>query len=74
MESMFVMLQFSIWIIVFIMIAMVVLYISLMSKKHNKTTYTTNDEEKEIEIMYRKIEEDNGLNSNDDDDGPIQHL
>ncbi|MBR3614498.1 MAG: hypothetical protein IKL55_04915 [Clostridia bacterium] len=74
MESMMVMLQFSIWIIVFILIAMIMLYISVMSKRNNTTNYSVNDGMEKNENMYNQNEEESALNSNDDDDGPIKHL
>ena len=57
-------LQMGIWIIVAIMIGFVALYIYLM-RPHNKNAYNSNND---------KAKYDDGLNSQQEDDGPIQHL
>ena len=64
MEDLISLLQMGIWIIVAIMVGFVALYIYLM-KPQNKNTYNSNNDNTQY---------DDGLNSQDEDDGPIQNL
>ena len=64
MEDLISLLQMGIWIIVAIMVGFVALYIYLM-RPQNKNTYNSNNDNTQY---------DDGVNSQDDDDGPIQNL
>lgn len=78
MEAMIELLELSIWIIVFIIIFLVGLYFSLISKAQNNK-YSKEDieylKEKYKELKNDKNLYDDSLNSDEnDDDGPIKNL
>lgn len=66
-------LQMGIWIIFAIMIGFVALYIYLM-RPHNKNTYNSNNNKFEVEYNTNQYNENDDLNVNHEDDGPIQNL
>lgn len=80
MEAIIELLELSIWIIVFIIMVLVGLYFTLISKAHgNINSYSNNDLEK-LKEEYEQLKNDknlydDSLNSDDnDDDGPIKNL
>ena len=64
-------LQMEIWFIVAIMIGMVALYFYLM-RLHNKNIYTSNNDK--FNQKYNNNQYDESLNSQQNDNGPIQNL
>lgn len=68
-------LQMAIWLIVAIMMGFVALYFYLIKpqNKNNYTSKSTYDSNNKTYESYNN-QYDDGLNSNHEDDGPIQNL
>lgn len=72
MNDMIGILQLIIWVIVALMVFLVYMYFTIIAKSQNKNNYDSNNNKFENE--YYKNQYDDGLNSEHEDDGPIQNL